>query len=180
MLVRAYHITYEMPTIITRSSNNFGPYQHVEKVMPLFITNLLQGKKVPLYGKGLNVRDWLYVIDNCEAIDFVMHSGREGEVYNIASGNELSNIELTRMILQELGKDESFIEHVRDRPGHDRRYSLDCSKIHKLGWKPRFEFGKALKETVKWYEDNKNWWKTKKEDTSSPLGVVSTQDACQR
>ena len=159
MLVRSYIVTYKLPAVITRSSNNFGPYQYPEKVIPLFITNLLEGKKVPLYGDGLNVRDWLYVTDNCEAVDFAMHNGKEGEIYNIAGGNEIPNIKLTKMILEGVGRDASFIEHVKDRPGHDRRYSLDCSKINKLGWKPRFEFHKALKETIKWYKENELWWK---------------------
>ena len=159
MLVRSYIVTYKLPAVITRSSNNFGPYQYPEKVIPLFITNLLEGKKVPLYGDGLNVRDWIYVIDNCEAIDFIMHNGKEGEIYNIAGGNEIANIRLTKMILEGVGRDEGFIDYVKDRLGHDRRYSLDCSKINKLGWKPRFEFHKALKETIKWYKENESWWK---------------------
>ena len=159
MLVRSYIVTYKLPAVITRSSNNFGPYQYPEKVIPLFITNLLEGKKVPLYGDGLNVRDWIYVIDNCEAIDFIMHNGEEGEIYNIAGGNEIANIRLTKMILEGVGRDEGFIDYVKDRLGHDRRYSLDCSKINKLGWKPRFEFHKALKETIKWYKENESWWK---------------------
>lgn len=159
MLVRSYRVTYNIPTIITRSSNNFGSHQYPEKVIPLFITNLLEGKKVPLYGDGLNARDWIYVIDNCEAINFIMHNGKEGEIYNIGGGNEIPNIKLTKMILKELGKDESFIEYVKDRLGHDRRYSLDCSKINKLGWKPRFKFHKALKETIKWYKENEKWWR---------------------
>jgi dTDP-glucose 4,6-dehydratase len=159
MLARSYYKTYDLPVIITRSSNNFGPYQFPEKVVPLFITNLIEDKKVPIYGDGLNVRDWLYVIDNCEGIDFVMHKGKIGEDYNIGGGNELTNIEITKLILKELDKDESSIEYVKDRAGHDRRYSLDCSKIHALGWKPRFDFQSALKETVKWYKDNQEWWK---------------------
>lgn len=157
--VRAYNITFDLPTIITRSSNNFGPYQYPEKVIPLFITNLMEGKKVPLYGDGLNVRDWIYVIDNCEAIDFVMHKGEIGEIYNIGGGNEKPNIEITKAILKEMGKDESYIEYVKDRLGHDRRYSLDCNKIRKLGWKPKYNFEEALKETIKWYENNEDWWK---------------------
>ncbi len=150
--------TFNQPIIITRSSNNFGPYQFPEKVIPLFITNLLEERKVPLYGAGENVRDWIYVIDNCEAIDFVIHNGKVGEVYNIGGGNELKNIDLTNLIIGAVGKDNSFIEHVKDRLGHDLRYSLNCSKIHKLGWKPRFEFEQALKETIKWYINNKDWW----------------------
>ena len=140
--------TFNQPIIITRSSNNFGPYQFPEKVIPLFITNLLEERKVPLYGAGENVRDWIYVI----------HNGKVGEVYNIGGGNELKNIDLTNLIIGAVGKDNSFIEHVKDRLGHDLRYSLNCSKIHKLGWKPRFEFEQALKETIKWYINNKDWW----------------------
>lgn len=159
LLARSYHITFKLPVIITRSSNNFGPYQYPEKLIPLFVTNLIEGKKVPVYGDGMNVRDWLYVVDNCEAIDFVMHNGEIGEVYNIGGNNELPNIAITRLILKELGKDESFINFVEDRLGHDRRYSLDCSKIHKLGWKPRFDFEQALKQTIHWYRDNEKWWR---------------------
>ena len=158
-LAYSFFCTYSLPVIITRSSNNYGPYQYPEKVMPLFITNLLEGKKIPLYGDGLNVRDWIYVLDNCEAIDFALHNGAAGEVYNIGGGNELTNLAMTRIILEETGKDESYIKYVTDRPGHDRRYSLDCSKIHALGWKPRFSFKKAIKETIAWYRKNEPWWK---------------------
>lgn len=159
LIARSYNKTFGVPAIITRSSNNFGPYQYPEKLMPLFITNLLEGKKVPVYGDGMNVRDWLYVIDNCEAIDLVMHKGKIGEIYNIGADNEKTNIEITKLLLKELGKDESSIEYVKDRPGHDRRYSIDSSKLRKLGWKPRFKFDMALKETVSWYKNNQNWWK---------------------
>lgn len=159
MLVTSFHATHGLPTIITRSTNNFGSYQYPEKIIPLFVTNLLEGKKVPLYGDGLNVRDWLYVIDNCEAIDFVLNYGEEGEIYNISAGNEKTNIELTKKILEFLEKDETYIEYVTDRLGHDRRYSLDCSKIKKLGWKPKFEFDTSLRETVNWYKNNEWWWK---------------------
>lgn len=159
LLARSYFVTYNLPVIITRSSNNFGPYQHPEKLIPLFLTNLLENKKVPLYGDGKNVRDWLYVKDNCEAIDFVMHHGVPGEIYNIAAKNEKSNIEITKLLLRELKKDKSYINYVKDRLGHDRRYSLDCKKINKLGWKPRFTFKKAIKETILWYKNNEKWWK---------------------
>ena len=158
LLVRAYSITYGLPVIITRSSNNFGPYQYPEKVIPLFVTNLLEGKKVPLYADGSNVRDWLYVIDNCEAIDAVMHKGKAGEVYNIGGGNEITNMELTKTLLRLLDKGEESIEFVRDRPGHDKRYALDITKIKTLGWKPRHNFKNALELTVKWYSQNKSWW----------------------
>ncbi len=158
MLVLSYHTTFNLPIIITRSSNNFGPYQYPEKIIPLFITNLLENKKVPLYGDGLNVRDWLFVLDNCEAIDFVMHNGEIGQIYNIGADNEKTNLEITKFILTELNKDESSIEFVKDRPGHDRRYALDSTKLHKLGWRPRFNFNEAMKQTIAWYINNKQWW----------------------
>lgn len=159
LLAHSYFITYKLPVIITRSSNNYGPYQYPEKVIPLFITNLLTGKRVPVYGDGLNVRDWLYVIDNCEGIDLVMHKGVPGEVYNIGGGNEIANLELTKTILDITGRPKSFIEFVKDRPGHDRRYALDIAKMKSLGWRPRHDFKSALELTVRWYEDNEAWWK---------------------
>ena len=159
LIARSYNKTFDVPVITTRSSNNFGPCQYPEKIMPLFITNLLEGRKVPVYGDGLNVRDWLYVTDNCEAIDFVMHNGKIGEIYNIGADNEKTNLEITKLLLKELGKDESSIKYVKDRPGHDRRYSINSSKLRKLGWKPRFKFESALKETISWYKNNQNWWK---------------------
>ncbi|MFH1678338.1 MAG: dTDP-glucose 4,6-dehydratase [Candidatus Omnitrophota bacterium] len=158
-LVQAYYMTYNLPVIITRSGNNFGPYQYPEKVIPLFITNALEDKKLPLYGDGLNVRDWLYVLDNCRAIGLVLHKGKIGEVYNIAAGNEKANIELTKIILKIMGGTEGLIEYVNDRPGHDRRYSIDSNKIKSLGWQPQYPFEQALKETVRWYQDNQQWWK---------------------
>src|SRR3989344_1926028 len=158
-LAYSFYCTYNLPVVITRSSNNYGPYQYPEKVMPLFITNLIENKKVPLYGDGLNVRDWIYVLDNVEAIDFIMNNGILGEVYNIGGNNELTNIEMTKIILKEMSKDESFIEYVKDRPGHDRRYSLDCAKIKKLGWKPKINFNEGIKLTINWYKDNEWWWK---------------------
>lgn len=158
LLAQSFFHTFKLPVIITRTANNFGVYQYPEKVIPLFITNLLEDKKVPLYGDGLNVRDWLYVLDNCEAIDFVLHHGMVGEIYNIGAGNEIANLELTKFILKELGKDETFIQHVKDRPAHDRRYALDEGKIKKLGWKPRHEFKAALKKTISWYIENRQWW----------------------
>ena len=160
LLAVSYHTTYDLPVLVTRSSNNYGPYQFPEKVIPLFITNLLRDKKVPLYGSGQNVRDWLYVLDNCEAIEAVLQKGKPGEIYNIGGGKELQNIELTKKILAELGKGEEMIERVRDRLGHDLRYSLDCSKIEKeLGWKPKTSFEEGLKKTVQWYKENEEWWK---------------------
>lgn len=159
LLARSYSVTYKLPVIITRSSNNFGPYQFPEKIISLFITNLLEDKKVPLYADGSNVRDWLFVIDNCEAIDFIMHKGRAGEVYNVGGGNEITNLELTNTILDILGKDKSFIKFVKDRPGHDKRYALDITKMKSLGWQPRHNFRKALELTIDWYGRNKPWWK---------------------
>lgn len=159
LLCSSYFVTHNLPMLITRSSNNFGPYQYPEKVIPLFITNLIEEKKVPLYGDGLNVRDWIYVIDNCEAIWFAAEKGKIGEIYNVGGNNELQNIELTKRILKEMDKNEEWIEYVKDRLGHDRRYSLDCKKINDLGWKPRFNFEQALKETVDWYKNNEKWWK---------------------
>lgn len=164
VLVNSYRVTYNLPTVVARSTNNFGPYQYPEKIIPLFITNVIENRSLPLYGDGMNVRDWLYVIDNCEAIDLILHKWREGEIYNIAGDNELRNIDLTRMVLKILGKPESLIQAVKDRPGHDRRYSINCSKIKReLGWTPRFNFGRALKETVKWYVENEWWWRKLKE-----------------
>jgi dTDP-glucose 4,6-dehydratase len=158
LLVRAYHKTYGMPTLITRSSNNFGPYQYPEKLMPLFITNAMDDLELPLYGDGMNVRDWLFVTDNCAAIDLVLKNGIPGEVYNIGGGQERTNLEITRGILGVLGKPESLIQPVEDRLGHDRRYSLDFSKVAALGYKPRTDFEKMLDETVRWYVDNRAWW----------------------
>ena len=159
LLCLSYHNTYKLPVVITRSSNNFGEYQFPEKIVPLFITNGLEGNKVPLYADGLNRRDWIYVIDNCEAINLVLKKGKPGEVYNIGGGNEKTNIALTRQILKILGKDESFIEYVKDRPGHDKRYSVACNKLRRLGWRPRCDFNKALEATVGWYKNNESWWR---------------------
>ncbi|MEW6189274.1 MAG: dTDP-glucose 4,6-dehydratase [Actinomycetota bacterium] len=158
LLVHSYWVTFGLPILITRSSNNFGPYQYPEKLIPLFITNALEDEPLPLYGDGRNVRDWIYVIDNCEGIDFVLHKGKEGEIYNIAGGNERTNWEITEIILRELGKPKNLIKFVKDRPGHDRRYSLNCQKIHQLGWRPRHNFEDAMRETIRWYVDNRWWW----------------------
>ncbi|MFH1836944.1 MAG: dTDP-glucose 4,6-dehydratase [Candidatus Omnitrophota bacterium] len=163
LLALSYYKTYDLPVIVTRSSNNFGPFQYPEKAVPLFITNLMENKKVPLYGDGGNVRDWLFVEDNCEAIDIVLEKGEPGEVYNIGGGIHLTNIEMTNRILNLLGKDESFIQAVTDRPGHDRRYALDSSKIRALGWLPKTGFDRNLEQTVTWYKENKAWWKTLKD-----------------
>ena len=159
LLVRAYFKTYGLPVLITRSSNNLGPYQYPEKLIPLFITNALQNKPLPIYGDGKNVRDWLYVLDNCSAIDTVFQKGKFGAVYNIASGNEKTNLEITHLILNELNKTDSLIQFVKDRPGHDRRYSLDFTKIKKLGWKPKYSFESGIKTTINWYRENEWWWK---------------------
>ena len=158
-LVHAYHHTFGMPTLITRCSNNYGPYQFPEKLIPLFITNLLEKNKVPLYGDGMNVRDWIHVQDHCEAILTVLERGTPGEVYNIGGECEIPNIEIARRLLGHLDCDESMIEYVTDRPGHDRRYAVDISKITKeLGWRPRMNFDDGLAETVAWYLANRKWW----------------------
>jgi len=160
MIVRSFYRTYGTPVIITRTSNNFGPYQYPEKIIPLFVTNLINNKKVPLYGDGMNVRDWIYVEDNCNALDRVLHEGRIGEVYNIGAGNEKPNIWITREVIKILGKSEDMIEPVKDRLGHDRRYSIDCSKIKKeLNWKTSYNFKEALEKTVNWYVNNEDWWR---------------------
>lgn len=160
MIVRSFFKTYKTPILVTRTSNNFGPYQYPEKIIPLFVTNLIDGKKVPLYGDGMNVRDWIYVSDNCIALDMVLHKGKIGEVYNIGAGNEKPNAWITRKILEILEKPETMIEPVADRLGHDRRYSIDCSKIKKeLGWKPEVDFEEALNRTVRWYVNNEKWWR---------------------
>lgn len=159
LLCRSYFITYKLPVLITRSSNNFGPYQYPEKLIPLFVTNAIENQPLPLYGDGMNVRDWLYVEDNCEAIDLALHKGKPGEIYNVGGGNEIPNIKITDMILNIMNKPETLIKYVKDRPGHDRRYSLDSSKIRKtLGWEPKHNFESAIKETVNWYISNRDWW----------------------
>jgi dTDP-glucose 4,6-dehydratase len=159
LLALAYFKTHNLPVIVTRASNNFGGWQHPEKLIPLFVTNLLEDKKVPIYGNGQQVRDWLYVIDNCAGIDCVLHHGQIGEIYNIGADNERTNLEITKIILEQLGKDESYIEYVEDRPGHDRRYAIDSTKLRNLGWQPRFEFEEAMAKTIQWYVNNETWWK---------------------
>ena len=153
-LVHSYYVTYNLPIMIVRPTNNFGPFQYPEKVISLFITNTLKGKKLPVYGDGRNVRDWLYVLDNCAAIDFIIHKGKLGEIYNVAGNNEMRNIDLTRLILKIMNKSEDLIEFVKDRPGHDRRYALDNAKIEKLGFRPQHNFKQALEETIEWYRNN--------------------------
>ena len=160
MIVRSFYKTFGTPVMVTRTSNNFGPYQYPEKLIPLFVTNLIDNIKVPLYGDGMNVRDWIYVDDNCAALDAALHKGRIGEIYNIGAGNEKPNIWITKKIIELTGKDESMIKPVADRLGHDRRYSVDCSKIKsELGWECRYDFEEALKKTVDWYKENESWWR---------------------
>ncbi len=159
LLLLAYHHTYKFPVLITRCSNNYGPYQFPEKLIPLFVTNLLEDRKVPVYGDGRQVRDWIHVLDHCRAILTVLERGCAGEVYNIGSDNEQFNIDITRLILKHLGKDESYIEHVTDRPGHDRRYAIDNAKIYsELAWQPQIAFEQGLAETIDWYLAHKDWW----------------------
>jgi len=159
LIAMSYRTTYGLPVLVTRSSNNFGPYQFPEKVIPLFVTNLLDGRKVPLYGDGLNVRDWCYVMDNCAAVDLVLRRGEVGEIYNIGAGNEITNRELTDAILGLLGHGDEMIDYVEDRLGHDRRYSIDTTKVEALGWRPARELREALAATVAWYRDNSWWWR---------------------
>jgi dTDP-glucose 4,6-dehydratase len=164
LLVRAYNRTHKLDTVITRCSNNYGQYQFPEKVMPLFITNIIEGKKVPLYGNGLNVRDWLHVDDHCRGIALALTKGRAGEVYNIGGGTELTNVELTHKILKAMGVGEEFIQPVKDRKGHDLRYSVDISKINKeLGYSPQVNFEEGLEQTINWYKSNEAWWKKHKQ-----------------
>ncbi|MBI5726511.1 MAG: dTDP-glucose 4,6-dehydratase [Ignavibacteriales bacterium] len=159
MMAMAFYHTYGMPVLITRCSNNYGPLQFPEKLIPLMIINALHDKKLPVYGDGKNVRDWIYVIDHNRAIDMVFNNGRLGEVYNIGASTEMYNIDIVKLILKELGKTESLIEYVKDRPGHDRRYAIDSTKIQtELGWKPEYNFADAIGKTIRWYLDNKEWW----------------------
>ncbi len=159
MAALAFHHTYGLPVVITRCSNNYGPLQFPEKLIPLMIINALNDKKLPVYGDGLNVRDWIYVIDHNKAVELVLEKGKVGEVYNVGASCELKNIEIVKLILKKLGKSEDLIEFVKDRPGHDRRYAIDSSKIqNELGWKPEFNFENALDDTIDWYLQNKNWW----------------------
>lgn len=158
-LAYSYYNTYNLPVIVTRASNNYGPFQYPEKLIPLFVTNLIENKPVPLYGDGKNVRDWLYVLDHCEAIEFALKSGKPGEVYNIAGGNEKENIFITNFIFDILGKSKSLIKPVVDRLGHDRRYSISAAKLQALGWHPRYSFEEAMKVTIEWYVKNEQWWR---------------------
>lgn len=161
LLVLAYHRTYGLPVTISRCSNNYGPYQFPEKLIPLMIVNALADKPLPVYGEGMNVRDWLYVEDHCKAIDLIIQGGRVGEVYNIGGHNEMSNIDIVRMICKALGKPESLISYVADRKGHDMRYAIDPEKIHnELGWLPKTKFADGIQKTIQWYLDNRTWWET--------------------
>ncbi len=158
LMVLAYRRTFGAPVLITRSSNNYGPYQYPEKLVPLFVTNLLDAQPVPVYGDGGNVRDWIFVSDNCRAIDLVLRAGADGEVYNIGGGHEVANLDLTRALLDALGLGDEMIRRVADRAGHDRRYSVDCTKLRALGWAPQVPFDQGLARTVAWYRDNRDWW----------------------
>ncbi len=160
LLCRAYHVTYKTPVVVTHSCNFYGPNQYPEKLIPLFITNLLEGKKVPVYGDGLNVREWIHVSDHCRAIDAVLHKAAPGSIYNIGTGDEMKNVDITKMILSFVGVGEEMIEYVTDRPGHDRRYAIDWSKLkNDFGWEPLKKFEVGLQETVEWYRQNEEWWK---------------------
>ena len=167
LLVRAYYKTYKLPVNITRCSNNYGPYQFPEKLIPLMIANAHKDKELPVYGDGLQIRDWLHVKDHCSAIDLVLHKGKIGEVYNIGGNNEKANIHIVKLILEKLNKSQKLIKYVNDRLGHDRRYAIDSWKIqNELGWKPKYDFERGLEETVKWYLDNEKWWKKLKNGIS--------------
>lgn len=159
LLVKAYQITYKLPILITRTTNNFGPYQYPEKLIPLLILRAHQNNPLPIYGDGMNVRDWIYVEDNCAAIDMVLEKGKIGEIYNIGARNEKTNLEVTKLILKKMGKPESLITFVQDRSGHDRRYSVDITRIRRLGWKPKHDFEEAMTKTIDWYLKNEWWWK---------------------
>lgn len=171
LMCNAYFVTHKVPVVVTHCSNNYGPYQFPEKLIPFFVFKLLKGEKVPVYGDGLNVRDWIHVVDHARALDLMLHVGVPGEIYNVGSDNERSNLELTKMMLQIMGKDEDMIEYVTDRPGHDRRYAIDASKIKSLGWSPEYsreKFEQGLRETVEWYQNNAEWveklWEKKKDE----------------
>ena len=163
LMARAYHVTFGVPTIVTRGSNTFGPYHYPEKLIPLFVTNAMDDMPLPVYGDGKQVREWMYVVDHAKGIDVALHKGTPGEVYNVGSGVHRYNIDVTKLILQYLGKSESLIRYVTDRPGHDRRYSMDCSKLKALGFDPDENFEKLLEETVRWYVENETWWRKIKE-----------------
>ncbi len=174
-LAYSYWATFQVPVVITRASNNYGPYQFPEKIIPLFITNAIDDRPLPLYGDGLNERDWLHVTDHCHAIDLLIDKGFPGEVYNVGGGNHVRNVDLTRRILQLAGKPESLIQPVADRPGHDRRYSLDTSKLRALGWRPQIPFDQGLADTVSWYRRNERWWRPIKDQDAGFRKYYETQ-----
>jgi dTDP-glucose 4,6-dehydratase len=174
-LAYSYWATYGVPVVIARASNNYGPYQFPEKVIPLFVTNAVDDLPLPLYGDGLNVRDWLHVGDHCTALDLLIASGVPGEVYNVGGGNEVANVDLTRRILELLGKPASLIKPVPDRPGHDRRYCLDSTKLRSMGWTPRTAFGDGLRQTIEWYRDNDWWWRPITERDAAFKAYYDTQ-----
>jgi len=176
-LAFSYWASYRMPVVVTRASNNYGPYQYPEKLIPLFVTNALDDEPLPLYGDGRNVRDWLYVEDHADAIDFLLDRGEPGETYNIAGGNEMENIAITRRVLKELGKPESLIRYVDDRPGHDRRYSLDAGKLARLGFSPRTAIERGLSKTIRWYRDHPDWWRPVKQKDAAFRDFYRTQYA---
>jgi dTDP-glucose 4,6-dehydratase len=157
-LVSAYHITYGLPVTVTRGANNIGPYQYPEKVVPLFVTNALNDMPLPVYGDGQQRRDYQYVRDHCDAVDLVLHEGTAGEAYNVGTGTEMTNLQMVEILLDELGKPRSLIQHVEDRPGHDRRYALDVRKMMSLGWEPEHNCEEAIRATVRWYVENRAWW----------------------
>jgi len=159
LMAHAYFVTYGVPVIVTRGSNNFGPYHYPEKLIPLFITNALENIALPVYGDGEQIRDWIYVLDHCSGIDTALHQGNAGEIYNVGGGNERTNLFITHKILELTGKGQDLLTYVKDRPGHDRRYSLDTSKLRALGWQPQYDFETALAQTVEWYKANESWWK---------------------
>jgi dTDP-glucose 4,6-dehydratase len=159
LLVNAYHVTYGMEVTVTRSTNNYGPYQHPEKLIPRLVTNALRGRPLPVYGTGENVRDWIFVEDNCRAIHKVLENGTSGQIYNVAACNEKKNIDIAKDILRHLSLPETMIQSVKDRPGHDFRYSLDCGKIRRLDWRPQVDFAEGLRKTIDWYAANKSWWR---------------------
>jgi dTDP-glucose 4,6-dehydratase len=174
LMVRSYYKTYDLPLIITRCSNNYGPYQFPEKLIPLMITNALENKKLPVYGQGLNIRDWLYVEDHCSAVEAIINKGRIGEIYNIGGDNQVNNIDMVKTIIKELGKNENLIEFVKDRPGHDFRYAMNYQKLYnETGWQPKVGIKEGLKKTIKWYEGNKSWWQKIK--TGEYLKYYETQ-----
>ena len=174
-LAYSYFATYDVPVIITRASNNYGPYQFPEKIIPLFVTNAIDERPLPLYGDGLNVRDWLHVMDHCRAIDLLIERGTNGEVYNVGGGNEIPNVDLTHRILELTGRPASLIQPVKDRPGHDRRYALDTSKARALGWAPQVDFAHGLRETIEWYRANQAWWRPIKEQDAAFRAYYASQ-----